>query len=88
MKSALFNEAVSALVKACEELEEATKLHIQAKKDMTLLNATELKNMRLTSADIAQIDPVYPQGRSTKKYQAADVQRYIDSRKVKSKKSK
>ncbi len=79
----ILDETIAQLSKAGEEVRKAIDLSERTKCELTLLTVADLKRMKLSPSDIQRIPTVQPLGRSKPKYQAADVQRYIDSRKTK-----
>lgn len=77
----IFDEMAAQLVKAGGEIAKAAEIAERTKEKLTLLTYSDLLRMKLSPADIKQIPTITPLGRSKPKYQAGDVQQYLDRRK-------
>lgn len=78
----LLEETIAQLSKAGAEVKRAIELAEETKSSLTLLNKSALRKMGLTTADIRQLPEVHCEERMHALYQAADVQEYLDSRKI------
>jgi len=84
----VFDNALTDLAAAAESVKTAIESSERAKQGLTLLKHTDLRRMGLGARDIRQIPQVWRKGAGTARYQARDVQAYLDSIKSKSKNRK
>jgi len=74
--------ATFSMIDALNRFRDAVITAEQAKLDLALLKKADLKRLGLSADDIRHLPEVWREGSQLPRYQARDVQRYINSRKA------